>query len=250
MVTIYFSGTGNSKYVAKTFSKLMEIDCYSIEDNVDFKSIILNNEVICLCYPIHFSMAPIYFRKFINSHKEYFNGKSVIIFCTQQIFSGDGARSITDILDNVRVIYANHFSMPNNITCFPTYYKLTKRNTEKCLKSTTNKIVKIVEDIKNEKIYLRGFNKFSKLLGKLQRISDESVYKKQLKAVKVTNECVLCNKCVNDCPTNNLVNDNTIKSLDVCTFCMRCVNVCPKQAISVLLHGKVTNQYYIYDRES
>ncbi len=250
MVTIYFSGTGNTKFIAKRFSKIMNCESYSIEEDINFKELIIKNDTIALCYPIHFSKAPIFFMDFVSKFKNEFRGKKVIILCSQQFYSGDGARSIVDLLDNVDVIYAEHFNMQNNITSIPLYYKITKRNNEKCLKNTDIKINKVISNIKKGNIKKKGFNNFSIQLGKLQHLSDESVKKKQLQAVKITDQCIVCNKCVKNCPTQNLFNDNnSINFKENCTFCFRCVNICPKQAITVLLHGKVKEQYYIMDND-
>ncbi len=246
MVTIYFSGTGNTEYLAKNFSNIMKCQCYSIEEDVDFKKIIKKNDVITLCFPIHFSKAPIYFMEFIKNLRDEFKGKKLIIFCSQQFYSGDGARSITDLLYDVEVIYAEHFNMQNNITSMPLYYKITKRNNKRCLKKNYLKLEKISKDIKNGKVKLKGFSNFSKSLGRRQHLSDENVIEKQKKAVKVNDDCILCNKCVKLCPTKNLVNNGEkITFKENCTFCVRCTNICPKQAITVLLHGKVSEQYYI-----
>ncbi len=250
MVVIYFSGTGNSRFIAKRFSKEMNCKCYSIEEDVNFGEIITENDTIALCYPIHFSKAPLLFMDFISEHKSGFIGKKIVILCSQQFYSGDGARSITDLLEGVEVIYAEHFNMQNNITSMPIYYKLTKRNNKRCLKHTCKKIKKITKDINNNKVKLKGFNSFSMALGRAQHLNPESAKKKQLKAVKIKNSCVLCGKCVKYCPANNLAIDNNKIVFDnKCTFCMRCVNICPKKSISVLIHGNVKEQYYIGDRK-
>ncbi len=249
MITIYFSGTGNTKFIAKSFSKLTKTPYYSIEDDENFKKLIEDNNTIALCYPIHFSTAPIIFLDFLKKYKKYFAGKKIIILCSQQFFSGDGARRITDILTNVTVIYAEHFNMQNNITCFPTYYKITKVNNKKCLQKTYNKVKKVAFKISKGEIKLQGFNKFSKALGQLQLLSPDDIAKKQKVAVAINNNCVSCNKCVKLCPSKNLINHfNKITSKKNCTFCMRCVNICPKKAITVLLHGNVKEQYYIADK--
>ena len=44
MLMLYFSGTGNSKYIANLFSKKVNAKCYSIEENIDFKK-----EISYLC---------------------------------------------------------------------------------------------------------------------------------------------------------------------------------------------------------
>ncbi len=246
MVTIYFSGTGNSEFLANKFSSEMMCKCYSIEDKVDFNRIIKENDVIALCYPIHFSKAPVLFMNFVSKHKDIFKGKKIISLCTQQFYSGDGARSIFDLLEDVEVIYAEHFNMQNNITSWPSYYKLTKRNNERCLRGVEKKVALVANDVKNGKVKLKGFSEFSKLLGRGQHISPEKVKEKQLKAVRVNDSCVLCRKCVKYCPTRNL-NIESGKVIDngECTFCMRCVNICPKKSLTVLIHGKVKEQYII-----
>ncbi len=246
MVVIYFSGTGNTKFLARKFSRVMNCKCVSIEETVDFKKIILENNTITLCYPIHFSKAPIFFMDFVKTHKNEFRGKKIISLCSQQFYSGDGARSIFDLLEDVELVYAEHFNMQNNITSMPLYYKITKTNNRRCLTRSYRKIIKISSDINKGRVKTKGFNNFSKQLGKMQHISDESIKRKQKNAVRVNNSCILCNKCVKNCPTKNLENEGAkIASEENCTFCMRCVNICPKKAITVLLHGKVKEQYYI-----
>lgn len=141
MIIIYFSGTGNTKFLVKNFGKMMNCQSYSIEEHVDFKKLISQNKTICLCYPIHCSLAPIIFRKFIKNLSEEFKGKKLIIFCSQQFFSGDGARSITDLLEDIDVIYAQHFNMPNNITSLPLFYNLTKMDKKKSLYKTYIKLI-------------------------------------------------------------------------------------------------------------
>lgn len=67
MITIYFSGTGNSKYIAKQFSKRMDCDCYSIEEKTDFKSILNNTDKIAVVYPIYGSCVPRIMGEFVEN---------------------------------------------------------------------------------------------------------------------------------------------------------------------------------------
>ncbi|MFV0518711.1 MAG: 4Fe-4S binding protein, partial [Lachnospirales bacterium] len=132
------------------------------------------------------------------------------------------------------------------ITSFNFYYKITKVNNKKSLNKNYKKLVNIKNDLDIHKVKLKGFNNFSVFLGRFQEVSDKSIALKQKKAVRINDNCVLCNKCVKECPTRNLVNiGKSIESRGKCTFCVRCVNVCPKQAITVLIHGKVKEQYDI-----
>ena len=111
MVLLYFSGTGNSKYIAELFCRYINIQCHSIEDNIDFSQILTSEETIVFCYPIYGSRPPRIMREFVEQHIEFIKNKKIIIFCSQLIFSGDGARSFTDLFPKnwIEVIYAEHF---------------------------------------------------------------------------------------------------------------------------------------------
>ena len=121
MIVFYFSGTGNTKYIAELFAKKMDVDCHSIEELLDFEARIADNETITFCYPVYGSRVPRIMREFVSSVRHTLNEKNIIIFCTQYLFSGNGARAFSDLLElsSITVIYAEHFLMPNNISNFP-----------------------------------------------------------------------------------------------------------------------------------
>ena len=131
MLMLYFSGTGNSKYIAELFCKYMNgkcnsakcnsVNCNSIEDDINFCQLLASEEIIGFCYPIYGSRVPRIMREFVERYIDFLKNKKTIIFCTQLIFSGDGARVFTDIFPKnwVEVIYAEHFFMPNNVCNFP-----------------------------------------------------------------------------------------------------------------------------------
>ena len=247
MITFYFSGTGNSKYIARYFSEAMECRCYSIEEGVDFINLMSAHDAIAFCYPIYGSCVPLIMREFVARYRTYLNGKKLIILCTQLVFSGDGARAFTDLLKgiNYRVIYAEHFNMPNNICNFALFPLANKQKLKKYVANAECKIDKACENIKNEIIRKRGFNIFSKCLGLFsQRFYFSIVERKAQNDVRINSDCIVCSKCVRICPTKNLkLINNKIEQKGHCTLCYRCVNMCPQKAISVLFHGKVTKQY-------
>ncbi len=245
-VVIYFSGTGNSKYVANKFAHEMSYNCYSIEDNVTFDEIIKNSDIVTLCHPIHFSSAPIIFVDFLKKYSIYLKSKKLIIFCTQQFFSGDGARSSVDYIENSNVIYAKHFNMPSNLVSMPVYSVLTKGNVEKAIIKADKEICKVVSDLKNNITKKQGFNKTSIKLGLVQRKDFYKRYKIRNVKARVSTDCILCNACVKKCPTKNLKKEKgkiVNNPSSYCTMCMRCVNICPSRAITVLHYYKPRFQY-------
>lgn len=116
----YFSGTGNSRYIARQFAARMGMGCHSIEETLNFESLIASAEVVGFCYPTYGGCVPRVMRDFAAAHKTALADKKLILFCTQMMFSGDGARAFTDLLpgSEARVVYAEHFNMPNNICNF------------------------------------------------------------------------------------------------------------------------------------
>ena len=247
MVVLYFSGTGNTKYIAKKFANKMGVKSYSIELDNNFEQLISRNDTITFCYPIYGSCVPKIMRMFVEKYKKLLNNKRIIILITQMMFSGDGARVFTDLLDGVRyeVIYAEHFNMPLNIPNIPVIDVKNGEKLKKRIEKADKKLDKICKDINNKVIKKRGFNKFSKVVGaKLQRDAFEKMEEKTKNPVKISDNCILCLKCVRVCPMNNLfLNNGKIEQKETCTLCDRCMNKCPKKAITVLCHGKVREQY-------
>ena len=246
MLFLYFSGTGNSKYISELFCKKTSCNLYSIEDNVDFDNLINQHETIGFCYPIYGSRMPRIMREFITKHKKTVRGKKVIIFCTQWLFSGDGARSFVDVFPKnyFDVIYAEHFFMPNNICNFSPLPVTNGNKNDKYLRKANRKMNKVCKDIKNGVVFRRGFNPISRLLGSVQGGSVPLLEKRCRSSVKIRGNCNRCGKCIKVCPMKNLRNVNDkMKQKSNCTFCYRCVNSCPQKSITAFLHGKVKRQY-------
>jgi hypothetical protein len=86
MVTLYFLGTGNSKYVSEYFSAKLGLEYFSIEENVDFANKIVSNEVVAFCYPIYGSCVPRLMCKFVGKYKTLLSNKKIIIICTSACF--------------------------------------------------------------------------------------------------------------------------------------------------------------------
>lgn len=246
MIMLYFSGTGNSKYIANLFTQKIDGECYSIEEQIDFEKEIQKHDTIAFCYPIYGSCIPRIMREFVAKYVENLKGKKLIIFCTQLMFSGDGARAFTDLLPNGygEVVYAEHFNMPNNI-CNTKFFKIKNgEQINKFLKEADKKMNRVCDDLKQGKVKKRGFNKFSSFLGKSQSGHWPQIEEKNRSSVKIDDDCINCNLCVKICPMKNLTpSDEGIIQNNNCIICYRCVNACPKKAITALIHKKPKKQY-------
>ncbi|MGL5316459.1 MAG: EFR1 family ferrodoxin [Peptostreptococcaceae bacterium] len=246
MLMLYFSGTGNSKYIAKLFSEKTGAKYHSIEENIDFVKVIEEHETIAFCYPIYGSCVPRIMREFVSNNLENLKNKKLIILCTQLMFSGDGARAFTDLLPNnhSEIIYAEHFNMPNNICNFSLFKIKNGEKTRKYLKAANKKMDRLIKHINEGVIKKRGFNAFSKFIGKSQSAFWPDIEIKNKSSVQIDSDCTKCGACIKLCPSKNLeMKDNKISQNDNCIICYRCVNACPKKAITVLIHKKPKMQY-------
>jgi len=243
---LYFSGTGNSKYIAELFCERMNAACHSIEEKIDFSNLIAPEKAIAFCYPVYGSRVPRIMREFVKRHMESLKDKKLIIFCTQMYFSGDGARAFTDIFPRgyVSVIYAEHFLMPNNVCNFFILPLPGERSIKKYVKKAERKMQTVCDEITYGVIKKRGFNPVSRALGLIQGVFYPKFEKIGMDRVWIGDNCTQCNLCVTICPMNNFENESgKVKPKNNCTMCYRCINKCPKKSISVYLRGKVKKQY-------
>lgn len=246
MIMLYFSGTGNSKFIAHNFSKILDCDYYSIEEKKPFHDMIKDHSIIAFCYPIYGSLVPKIMRQFVSNHVPILKGKKIIVFCTQLLFSGDGARALTDLIPDkhCQYIYAEHFNMPNNICNFPLFPITSKEHNEKVKKKSFIKIKKACADIQAGRVKLKGFHMFSRILGMTQGLFWPKMEKKLAGAIQIDDSCTKCGRCIALCPVNNLKLENgSITTNNNCICCYRCLNLCPQKAIYGIFGRKVKRQY-------
>lgn len=250
---LYFSGTGNTKSAIDTLASIYEENnpylLHSIEEAINFDYVIREADLITLGYPIYGSMMPDVMVNFIETHKSAFAKKRVMILTTQMMFSGDGAGLAYYLLKDVQVkVKATmHINMPDNISDLKIMpIKIAEKQGKKYRKAE-EKIKRYVTKIKAGKTVKTGRRFYSRTMGYLfQRIFFKLFHNKMKRMLKINyNSCILCEKCVNHCPTNNLeIANNRVVTKNQCTLCYRCINICPTKSIKMLGRHYPTKQYY------
>lgn len=237
-IILYFSGTGNTKFIANKISEEFikngcEIDIHSIEENIDLNN--FSYDYLILGFPKYFEYVPHNFIEYLEDNL-YDSSKEVktMIFSTGK----DRAKAYFDELEkkllvkNYKVIATKNFQMPDSCTLSKGYKKITRKDLREIFDSSLSEIKDTVVNFLTDNYMKEEINELTSTIYKtINKFKTKGLYKNSLK-FSVSSNCDKCNLCVNVCPTRNVENiGGYIKFRDNCIMCCRCVNACPKNAI-------------------
>ena len=167
MVVIYFSGTGNSRYVAELFCNEYDegAKAFSIEDD-DITQVVKNEEMLVFAYPVQYSTVPKILRDFIIENNELWESKKVFVIATMGLFSGDGAGILGRLLlqYGAEVIGGLHLKMPDSIGDEKVLKRPLEKNRE-LVKKAEQKISRSVQLLKSGKPTQEGIGVLYRMAG-------------------------------------------------------------------------------------
>lgn len=247
----YFSGTGNSKWLAKQVSlaqgeKLVFIP--TALKNSEYSFSLKEGEKIGFIFPIYSWGPPPIVLDFIQRlnllgyHKHY-----LFFVCS----CGDDIGLAKEVFE--REINAKGWScnagfsliMPNNYVLFPGFDVDSKDLEHK-------KLTDVISELENvNKAISASQSIFNCKKGSFPFIKTRIIYPLfvrygiEPKKFFVTDACISCKRCENACPMDNIqmVDGKPVWGKN-CTSCLACYHICPKQAVQ---YGKITvkkGQYF------
>jgi flavodoxin/ferredoxin len=236
-VIFYFSGTGNTWWVADKIKKQLDArninaDTVSI-DSLDAKKTnwwIKTADLVFFGWPVYFSDVPEPMKRFIGNLLPIEKGKHIHVFCTQAAFSGDGAWVSRKLFKEkgLTVDSAHHFTMPSNKKLYSGAAGDDK--TAKIMERCEDQIERYIENLLIGKARVKG--KHSHALGTLQRASF-GMFKKTYKQLGVDKtRCTRCGLCTQLCPSGNITMSEYPEFADRCSHCLRCYALCPVSAVT------------------
>lgn len=235
LMIFYFSGTGNSLYVAQKLSendgsKLIDIAEAIRDENFEYE--VKEDEKIGFVFPVYFYGLPTLVAEFADKITLKSDSKPFIyslITCGGSIGSAD--KMLRKLLENTNHELSSSFSvlMPSNYTIM--YDVPTKEDQKLVLQEAEKEI----EEIKNHlELGEKGNFAFHGYLFPFTSILYPiyGIYRKT-KKFHATEDCNNCGLCSEMCPTEVIkIKDGKPTWIeDKCSHCCACINRCPTKAI-------------------
>lgn len=232
---LYFSGTGNTKWLAETLAvflkeKVENITLYNLEKDIEFKA--KDFDTLLVLHPVYGAHVPRFVIEKVDSMIP--GNRAISVIATYGYVNALGYFAEKKALGRRIDSYFN-IKMFNNIST--PKMKLGIKSPEHRLLAKTHllkKIKTIAMSILQNKRKIQGIGP-QLLVGIKIRKAFHYGLQTHYQTLGVDQErCTHCGLCVRECPTHSIhEKDGDFTFTATCTACMRCYNHCPVQAITI-----------------
>ncbi len=241
---LYFSGSGNSEFVATKIAKGTNDSLISINEILKEEKVTEFNSNVPYVFvlPVYAGRMPRVVEKCIKNMKFNGNKKAYFIMtCFETPY--DSMKSITKLCReiNMSLVGFDYVNMPQ---CYIAMYDVpTHEQAMQIYKDALGKIDVISSSIEKQETF------YNETKGMMMSTVVNPIFCSMMVSAKgfyTTDKCLKCGQCIKRCPLNNISTvDNQITWGKNCTHCMACINGCSRQAIEYKksTQGKTRNYY-------
>lgn len=242
----YFSGTGNSRWVANMLGIALGEPVVSIAEELktgkkEFVCPLREDELILFVYPVHSWGPAVPVARFISMLKlTGYDKQSVYSVST----CGDECGYTVDLMRKalgkrgITLTAGYSVIMPNNYILMPGFNVDSKDVEEEKLQEAPSAVAAIADAIresKNVNLYKKGSLPGLKSYCIYPLFTNFAIGKNSF---RVTDDCISCGLCERVCPTETItLTDGKPVWADTCVQCVACIHRCPVRAIE---YGKIT----------
>ncbi len=239
---VYFSATGNTKFVAQRLAELLEDEacdlCARIRAN-DVSPIDCGKTLV-VCSPVHISGLPKFFSDYLK--KASFVGPTVAYgVLTDGGYSGIAGHQLKKILEQKGMRFGGFAGcvLPGIHITSITNRKIEEEEIERRIRVTSEQLPEVARAIRAGEV----------LTGKRSLLPEVALTQALMPGLRfvglrtrkfwVSDKCVSCGLCERVCPVVAITmrDGRPTWNMSHCAHCMACIHNCPKEAIE---YGDVT----------
>ncbi len=249
---LFFSATGNTRFVAQRLAALLEDETLNLLDRIKRgnHAPIHSEKPFVICAPTFVCEMPRFLADYLR--KTPLTGSKDAFF----IFTSGGYSGISGVLagdimrkKGLRYMGCGDLTMPRNYIANDHYPELDTPEIERRIRTSAEAIEAIAAAIRNgERLKSRHVWLFELLI----TLPFNPVWVRVRQGVgdfHATEKCVGCGKCARLCPLNviEVVNGKPIWHGKNCAHCMSCIQNCPVEAIE---YGDITQKKkrYLFEK--
>ncbi len=243
---LFFSATGNSRYLSERIAVATDDEIISIEDCIKKReySFNVNGKTVGIVTPTYAWGLPLIVMNFLEKLK--FEGKPDYIWFTATYGTTPGGtgHATSVILKAKDISLSALFSVKMPDTWTPLFNLSNKNKVKRINNNAEKEIDEIICKIRTRSLGDFMKNKMPYLLSKSVHFIEYDRMRKT-SHFKVEDTCIGCGLCARNCPISAIEFRNNRPSWteQSCLMCLRCLHNCPKAAIQ---YGKRTKKHGQY----
>jgi len=242
---LYFSGTGNSTYIANKLAAELNDSVISMNEKIkhgDYREHYSETPYIIVA-PTYAWKIPRIVEDYLN--KTTFHGNQNVYFimtCGGDI--GNAGHNLKKLCKKINLVYqgVQGFLMPDNYIAL--YDTPNTEEAREMIEKILPSLNQSIETIRKQEPLIE---KKTTLLDILKSSLINPIFYSMMVRTKkfwVQESCISCGLCAKECPLNNIqLQKNKPIWGTSCTHCMACISKCPVKAIEYGKHSANRNRY-------
>ena len=235
-MVLYFSATGNTRFVAEELAKRLDDTALDLREKIRRKDYgpLSSEKPFVVCSPVYVCEPPRFLTEFLR--KTPLTGcKDVYFVFTSGGYSGVSAFLVRGIMrrKGLRYMGCADFTMPRSYLASTAYPPNDTPEIEARIRGTAQKLPSVAAEISaGQKLTSRHIWLFEILIT-VPFTPVWTRFRQPVRDFRVSGKCVSCGKCERGCPLNviTLRDGKPVWKGKSCAHCMACIQNCPVQAI-------------------
>ena len=245
-MVLYYSGTGNSKFIAKCIASALETDCLNLNERIKAEDTlsVQTEENVILVTPTYAWRIPHIVSDWLEK-VDLVSAKRIwfVMDCGSEIGNAAGYNRQLAAQKQLQYMGTAQIIMPENYIAM--FNAPQKEQARSIVEQAEPELQKVLTQLKaGQQFPAPRDNLYDRLMsGPVNPVFYRFFVKAD--AFQATEACIGCGKCVELCPLNNihLESGKPVWGKD-CTHCMACICYCPKEAIEYGKKSKGKPRYH------